>query len=230
MVRSSSRSRAGAALLLTSALAAAAGMRASAHRLDEYLQAARLAIDPDRVQIELDLTPGISVAAAVLSDADANRDGVVSPAEVDACARHVLEALAIDVDGVALSPRLIARTFPSMDAIRNGEGTIRLRIAADAGSLAAGAHHLHYRNGYRSDIGIYLANALVPVNDRVTVTDQRRDIDQRELRVDFVLSGDPRKPSSTAQASSLAAALVTLAFAAGLWRYPRRRSAPQSRS
>ena len=31
----------------------------SAHRLDEYLQAARIGIDPERVQIELDLTPGV---------------------------------------------------------------------------------------------------------------------------------------------------------------------------
>ena len=40
----------------------------SAHRRDEYLQAARLALDPGRVQIELDLTPGIAVADAILVD------------------------------------------------------------------------------------------------------------------------------------------------------------------
>ena len=50
----------------------------SAHRADEYLQAARLAIDPARVQIELDLTPGIALAEAIIADIDRNRDGSLS--------------------------------------------------------------------------------------------------------------------------------------------------------
>ena len=35
----------------------AGGTRASAHRLDEFLQAARIAIEPDRVALEMSLTP-----------------------------------------------------------------------------------------------------------------------------------------------------------------------------
>ena len=33
------------------------GATVSAHRIDEYLQAARLAIAPDRIMLEMDLTP-----------------------------------------------------------------------------------------------------------------------------------------------------------------------------
>jgi hypothetical protein len=43
-------------------LIAGTASTASAHRRDEYLQAARIAVGPDRVRIELDLTPGMAVA------------------------------------------------------------------------------------------------------------------------------------------------------------------------
>ena len=38
------------------------GAGAFAHRLDEYLQAARIAVDNGRVDLDLDLTPGAAVA------------------------------------------------------------------------------------------------------------------------------------------------------------------------
>jgi hypothetical protein len=57
-VRDSPRNSWLAALVLV----VAAGGAASAHRMAEYLRAARLGIEPDRVAIELDLTPGIAVA------------------------------------------------------------------------------------------------------------------------------------------------------------------------
>ena len=39
------------------------GVRLDAHRLDEYLQATRVAIERGRVTVEIDLTPGASLAA-----------------------------------------------------------------------------------------------------------------------------------------------------------------------
>ena len=56
------RRRAVAALVLASAFAGGATL--SAHRLDEYLQAARVGIEPDRLHLELDMTPGVAVADA----------------------------------------------------------------------------------------------------------------------------------------------------------------------
>jgi hypothetical protein len=50
------------------AAACAAGAGVSAHRLDECLQAARIAIEPDHVGLELDLTPGRAVADAIIAD------------------------------------------------------------------------------------------------------------------------------------------------------------------
>jgi hypothetical protein len=57
--------------------------------------------------------------------------------------------------------------------------------------LSAGPHHLLYRNTHHADIGAYLANALVPASDRMAIEGQRRDLDQRELIVDYVLRSEP---------------------------------------
>src|SRR5215210_2258008 len=69
-VRSSSQSSWIGALTLSLVLGAARST--SAHRLDEYLQATRLAIEPDRVEIALDLTPGIAVAESIVAEIDAD--------------------------------------------------------------------------------------------------------------------------------------------------------------
>src|SRR5258707_6047731 len=62
-----------AALALALTTAIALGSRASAHRRDEYLQAARIAVEPGRVDLELDLTPGITVADTMIGDIDRDR-------------------------------------------------------------------------------------------------------------------------------------------------------------
>jgi hypothetical protein len=164
--------------------------RLSAHRRDEYLQAARLAIDPDRVQIALDLTPGIAVAEGVLAEIDRDANRSISAVEARAYSERVLSDIALDVDGVPLRVELVDSAFPTIDTVRRGEGTTRIHAVAPMPRLVDGLHHLRYRNAYRSDIGVYLANALVPASDRVTVAAQRRDVDQRDLLVDYRLRGD----------------------------------------
>ena len=39
---------------------------ALAHRLDEYLQATRISVATNRIDLSIDLTPGVAVAAAVM--------------------------------------------------------------------------------------------------------------------------------------------------------------------
>src|SRR5262245_5417034 len=97
MVRSSRVSRRRAVGLAV--MSCAIGADLSAHRRDEYLQAARLGIDPHRVQIELDLTPGVALAVPILSEIDRNRDGVLSPDEQRAYGERVAGALALEIDG-----------------------------------------------------------------------------------------------------------------------------------
>ncbi len=189
-------------------MAIAGGAEVSAHRTDEYLQAARLAIDPGRVQIELDLTPGIALAEAILADIDRNRDGAVSAEERQAYASLVLSALILEIDGTSLPLRLDASDFPEAEAVRRGEGTIRLHAVAILPRLSTGSHQLLFRNRHHRDRSVYLANALVPGSTDVAVTAQRRDGNQSELIIDYVVRGLPATSTAGLLCGSLAAATV----------------------
>lgn len=173
------------------AIVAIAAPVVSAHRRDEYLQAARIGIGQDGVQIELDLTPGIALADVIGREIDRDGTGVISASEGAAYAALVLDAIRLDVDGAPLRLELVDSRFPTPGSMKGGEGTIRLELAATVPRLRVGRHELSYRNSHHPDIGVYLANALVPTDDRVAVTAQRRDVDQRELTIAFVLRADP---------------------------------------
>jgi hypothetical protein len=193
-------------------MAIVGGAEVSAHRLDEYLQAARLAIDPGRVQIELDLTPGIALAEAILADIDRNRDGSLSAEEQRAYGSLVLSALDLEVDGTRLPLRLDASSFPGAEAVKRGEGTIRLHAAAILPRLSIGFHQLLFRNRHHRDRSVYLANALVPESDRIAVTAQRRDGDQSELIIDYVVRAAPATSTAVLLLGSIAAATALAAL------------------
>lgn len=180
----------------------------SAHRTDEYLQAARLGIDPGGLQIELDLTPGIALADAILADLDRNRDGSLSLDERRAYANLVLSALTLEVDGRPVRAELTGTSFPDTGAMRRGEGTIRLQSAATFPRLPAGPHQVLFRNRHHPDRSVYLANALAPASDAVAVTGQSRDIDQTELTIAYVLRAAPTgtRPAAAWLLGALAAA------------------------
>ena len=194
-------------------LVTAWGTGVSAHRVDEYLQAARIAIDPDRVQLELDLTPGIALAETILADIDRNRDGALSSEEQRAYGSLVLDALTVDIDGTPVRVELAAAGFPGADEIRRGEGTVRLRLTAALPGLSSGVHHLRFRNRHHPDRSVYLANALVPASDRVSVTAQRRDVNQTELTIDYTLRAAPARPPAAWLLGGLVAATALSALA-----------------
>jgi hypothetical protein len=180
----------------------------SAHRRDEYLQAARLAIDPVGVQLELDLTPGIALAEAIIAAIDRNGDGSLSQDEQRAYGGLVVSALTLEVDGRPVRVRLGACRFPDAEAMRRGEGTIRVQSTATLPRLSMGPHQLLFRNSHHPERSVYLANALVPDSDEVAVTGQRRDGDQTELTIDYVLRAAPATSTSAWVLGTIAAALV----------------------
>ena len=205
--RASSRSACG--LALTIALVAIAGsVETSAHRLDEYLQAARIAIDPGAVHIEVDLTPGSALAEAVIAGIDRNRDGSLSADEQRTYASLVIGALEVEADGRRLRVAPGDSRFPDSEAMRRGEGTIRLQSAVTLPELSIGAHQLLFRNRHHPDGSVYLANALVPGSDHVAITAQRRDGDQSELIIDFVMRAAPATTARAWMLSGVAAAAV----------------------
>jgi len=198
---------------LAAATLFATTIQIAAHRRDEILQAARIGIDPGAVQLQLDLTPGIALADAVAGDIDRDADGAFSGAEQHAYAAAVVKALDLAVDGHAAQLRLERAAFPSLDAMRRGEGTIALQVAAALSPVPAGAHRLTFRNNHHPAGAAYLANALVPESARVSVTGQLRDTEQRMLSVDYVL-----RPAAVAMSISTGwiAGGLALAVAASL--------------
>ncbi len=186
-----SRLRVAEAAALALAMLVGANTAASAHRRDEYLQAARIGIDPGRVELQLDLTPGIEVADKVIADIDRNHDGRLSDDEQRAYVRRVLNAVGVEIDRQSIHIAPIAWTFPDVTAFRQGEGSIRVTAEASQLQVPDGPHQLTFSNAYQPDISVYLANALVPASDRVAIHGQTRDANQRQLAIDYDVAADP---------------------------------------
>ena len=174
-------------ILFVSAATLIPTLPASAHRLDEYLQATRIAVEPERVNVEIDLTPGADVAAAVVALIDANHDGEISKSEQEAYARLVLASVSLYVDDEGQHLMLRSSVFPRIPEMKEGVGVIRLNASAETPGVA-GRHRLFFRNDHRPEMSVYLANALVPASDRVRIAQQERDTFQHELRFDYSIS------------------------------------------
>ena len=192
---------------------------ASAHRLDEYLHAARLGIDPDRVALQLDLTPGVALADRIAGELDRDRNGFISDDEIRSYAAVVQNDLTLTVDETRLQPRLVQSIPPALGAISQGTGTIQLRWIAQLPALAAGPHRLFFRNAHHRDIGVYLANVLVPANDRVALTGQDRDVDQREFTVAYELRDAKTEGSRGVVLAGVGGVLAGVALAWGRRRF-----------
>ena len=124
------------------ALALAIPAPAGAHRLDEYLQAARVLLQRDRLLIEIDLTPGTSVAPGVIAATDRDHDGAISPAEAKAYGLEVLADVTVAVDARAIALSLQRIEIPSLDEIREGMATIQLEATA-TGAILPGRHTVY---------------------------------------------------------------------------------------
>lgn len=176
-------------LICTCAFAATA----TAHVIDQYLQVAKIALASNGVRIELRLTPGAQVANRIFALIDVDGDGQISPAEEQAYVRHVLQDITLEVDGRRLPLALAGVQFPSRREIDEGLGAIRLDLTAEAALNAAGDHQLLFRNDHLPELGVYLANALIPATRAIKITGQQRDALQHGLQVDFrVLPTDAR--------------------------------------
>ena len=181
-----------------------------AHRLDEYLQATRIAVSPDSVQLEIDLTPGVAVASSVLASIDTDRDDRISLEEADTYASAFVRQIVLLQDGVPQLVTLERSRFPSVTAIGSGTGTIHLEATTPAASVA-GMHRLSFRNNHRHEAGVYLVNALVPASGRITIDSQRRDPLQREIELDYSVVSSTRALVRPIERAVLPLGLLVLA-------------------
>jgi nickel/cobalt exporter len=158
---------------------------AAAHRLDEYLQASRFSVHRNHVNVEIDLTAGVSVAPQVSASIDTDHDGRISEDEGREYAAQVLRSIELYVDKKPVTLMLTSDSFPDLGEMAAGTGIIRLRGTAKYAPLAAGSHDLFFRNMHEPKISVYLANALVPEDRQIEITGQQRDTGQRELTIDY---------------------------------------------
>jgi hypothetical protein len=163
---------------------------AGAHRVDEYLQATRISIDIERVDLEIDLTAGVAMASEVFGWIDTNRDGEISNAEGEAYARRMLRSVVLKVDGSPVPIQLVETSFPQFGDMSLGVGTIRLRATAKVPAAGAGGHQVSFLNMHRPESSVYLVNSLVPESPRIKLADQRRDIAQHGLTLDYTVATD----------------------------------------
>jgi len=200
--------RSGAAILAAALLVSNGGV--SAHRLDECLQASRLAVEDGRIDLEVSLTPGVEVAEALIGDIDRDRDRVFSASEQQAFVSRVLMDLDVAHDSHPLDLAPGTATFPEPEAVLRGEGTIHIRSLARLDAQAPGPHHVTFTNRHQPDVSVYLANALVPASPRVAVTRQRHSSDQRELTIDYTLRTERSASMSLWLLGGVAVALAAL--------------------
>ena len=171
---------AAAALLLLPATA-------SAHRLDEYLQATTIGLARDHIALHLRLVPGVDVAEGIIRQIDTNHDGTLSHAEQQAYVSRIIKSLSLSLNGKPLSLTLNAVNFPSLTAIRSGTGTLDLRFTTDA-ALQKGPNHLAYSNHGAGPETVWLVNCLLPQDPELHVVNQERSENQSYYQLVFTLA------------------------------------------
>ncbi len=199
-----------------------AGTLALAHRLDEYLQGTIIAVDKDRVNVEMTLTPGVAVFPALIADIDLDGDGVISGIEQRAYAGRVLGDLSIAIDGHALTPHLLSVQMPPIEEMKEGRGGIRIEF--DAALPSGGSHRkLTFENHHESRVAAYQVNCLVPRDPDIRIIKQNRNYSQSIYELEFEQSEVRSQVAGGTSSSGLGTpvgtiALVVIAGLAWLWR------------
>jgi hypothetical protein len=167
---------------------------ASAHRIDEYLQATLVSLQPQGFQASMRLIPGMLIAPSVIGEIDRNADGVFSENEQRDYAERVLGDLVIGSDGQRVMPRLLSWRFPSPAQMLAGLGEIQIDYAAE---LPAGGSHrmLTLINRHKSGASVYLTNAVVPEDPGIRITAQKRNESQSSYELDYEQITSPREPT-----------------------------------
>ena len=153
---------------------------AAAHRLDEYLQATLIGVTRDGVDVEIHLTPGVAMLPVLMAVIDQDRDGRISPGEEQAYVSRVAREVELRVDGLPAPLSLIESSFPPPEAMREGLGTIRIKLRT-----ARGGHELRFENRHLPQVSAYLVNCLAAPADGLVVRRQERDEAQRSMKFEY---------------------------------------------
>ena len=171
--------------MATAALLAAAAASPSAHRLDEYLQASRVSLERTGVSLEIDLTPGASVADSIIALIDRDGDNTISPSEAERYGRVVLAEIVLELDGRPVALTLDRVEAPPLEEMRHGLGAIQVRARGGIEPRLRFRRELHFQNNHHAASSVYLVNALMPADRGISVVSQTRDANQRDARIEY---------------------------------------------
>ena len=152
----------------------------AAHRLDEYLQATLIGVTRDGIDVEIRLTPGVAMLPVLMAVIDQDRDGRISPEEERAYVGRVAREVDLRVDGVPAQLVLIESNFPTLEAMREGLGTIGIKLRT-----ARSGHELRFENRHLPQVSVYLVNCLAGPSDGLVVGRQVRDEAQRSIEFEY---------------------------------------------
>jgi len=153
---------------------------ATAHRLDEYLQATLIGVTRDGTDVEIQATPGVSMLPVLMAVIDQDRNGRISSGEERAYVNRVAREVELRVDGVPAPLSLIESKFPTLEAMREGLGTIRMTFRT-----ARSGHDLRFENRHLPQVSVYLVNCLAAPAEGLVVRRQERDEAQRSIRFEY---------------------------------------------
>ena len=187
----------------------AAAKAASAHRIDEYLQATILTLGPNRIDASMRLIPGVLVAPAVIAAIDTDHDGVFSESEMKTYAERVLGDLSITFDGKVTPAQLDAWSVPEASHLRDGLGEIQIQYHVDLPLKNGPSRSLILANHHQNAGSVYLVNVEVPQDPRISVVDQKRNRQQSVYELDYRQKLDGKASSSR---SGLQTWLIGLQF------------------
>ncbi|HKP15593.1 MAG TPA: hypothetical protein VJT85_05995 [Gemmatimonadaceae bacterium] len=168
---------------------------AVAHRVDEYLQATTIEVEQNRIVLQMRLAPGIDVFPKVLALIDTDGDRAVAEVELRAYAERLSRDLSLSVDGARLPLRIVASKMETLEALRDGRGTIEVAFDA-AVPRGGGDRRLVFENKHQRAMAEYLVNGLVPRDSAIRLGTQQRSYDQSVYRLEYAqAAAAPRPPS-----------------------------------
>lgn len=164
----------------------------SAHPLDEFPELTYLTISPTNITIELDVTPGVLLAAETLAQIDTNGDNTISDTEARTYVEMIVGKLSLSVDGTAIPVTLTSYTMPAVLNIQAGYGEIEIVATADLPTAVEDStttHEIAYTNGFTPAKAKYQVNTFIEQGATISLGAQNRSDDQQSINVAFAIGG-----------------------------------------
>ncbi len=155
---------------------------AAAHPMDSLNQAAYITLQPQKVSIELDFTPGELVAAQFVQEFDGKSLNLET---LQKFTQKLLkrEHFRLDEKEIDLKLEFAQSQIPDLALLKSGGAQLQLLLIGDLPNVS-GKHQFVFENKYQPVKSAYAANVFVESKD-VQIIQQSRDSNLQVFRVDF---------------------------------------------